>query len=170
MGVTITDGASNVVVDFNSFRNIGYYTWDIEPNGATVGGVLAGGEHVRFSDNSIGTKPYGDYPTDKTQATGYVLVVTDASGGGPAIDIEASRNNLLDTTMGVFKVGVFGSSARQNFRINDNTAATRAVGPVMSFSSVSGLTVTGNTQPLSSGSLASTSGCSSVNVSGNVTN
>ena len=65
--------------------------------------------------------------------------------------------------MGVFKIGVFGSSARQNFRINDNTAATRAAGPVMDFSSVSGLTVTGNTQPLSSGSLASTSGCSSVN-------
>ena len=40
----------------------------------------------------------------------------------------------------------------------------------MSFYEVNGLTVTGNTQPLSSGSLVSSGGCTSVNVSGNVTN
>jgi hypothetical protein len=169
MGVTITDGASNLVVDYNSFRNIGYYTWDIEPNGATVGGRLAGGEHVRFSDNSIGTKPYGDYPTDKTQADGYVFVVTNASGDGPAVDIELSRNTMLDTTLGAFKVGVFGSAARQNIRVLDNTSVDRSAGPVMTFSSVSGLTVTGNKQPLSSGSLVSSPGCTSVTISGNVT-
>ena len=55
MGVAITDGGSNVVVDFNTFQRIGYYTWDLEPNGATVGGRLAGAEHVRFSDNRIET-------------------------------------------------------------------------------------------------------------------
>ncbi len=64
MGVTITDGASNVVVDFNTFRHIGYYTWDIEPNGAHRRRPARRWRHVQFSDNVIGTKPYGDYPTD----------------------------------------------------------------------------------------------------------
>ena len=61
-----------------------------------------------FTDNTIGTKPYGDYPTDPSQADGYVFVVTGASGDGPAVDIELSRNVMTDTTLGAFKVGVFG--------------------------------------------------------------
>ncbi len=88
MGVTITDGATNVVVDFNSFRRIGYYTWDIEPNGATVGGQprrrrarpVLGQQH---RDEALRRLPDRPDPGD-----GYVFVVTDASGGGPAVDIE----------------------------------------------------------------------------------
>ena len=129
MGVTITDGASNVIIDFNTFRRIGYYTWDIEPNGATVGGQLAGGEHVRFSDNTIGTKPYGDYPTDPSQADGYVFVVTNASGDGPAVDIELSRNVMTDTTLGAFKVGVFGGGTRRTSASSATPAPSVPRGP-----------------------------------------
>ena len=69
--------------------------------------------------------------------------------------------------MGTLKIGVFNNGgARQNISIIDNTAAAPRQGPVMSFNGVSGLTVTGNRQKLSRGSLATTSGCSSVTMSG----
>ena len=129
----------------------------------------AGAQHVKFTDNTIGTKPYGDYPTDRTQADGYLFAATGSSGGGPAVDIEISRNTMTDTTMGVLKIGVFNNGgARQDIRVLNNTASATAGGPTMSFSGTNGVTVTGNRQRLSSGSLVSTSGCSNVLVSGNI--
>ena len=171
MGLAITDGATNVSFDHNTLSRIAYYTFDVEPNGYTFNGQAAGAVGVKFTDNTIGTKPYGDYPTDRTQADGYLFAATGTSGGGPAVDIEIARNTMTDPTMGALKIGVFNNGgARQNIRVVDNTAAATAAGPVMSFNGVSGLTITGNRQKLSSGSLASTSGCSGGVMSGNITN
>jgi hypothetical protein len=171
MGLAITDGATNVQFDHNTLSHIAYYTFDVEPNGYTFNGQPAGAVGVQFTDNTIGIKPYGDYPTDRTQADGYLFAATGSSGGGPAVNIQIARNIMTDPTMGTLKIGVFNNGgARQNISVVDNTAAATAAGPVMSFTGVSGLTVTGNRQKLSSGSLATTSGCTSVTMSGNVTN
>jgi hypothetical protein len=149
MGVTITDGARSVVIDFNTISEIGYYTFDIEPNGATVEGIAAGALDVRYSDNAIGTKPYGDNPTDGTQATGYVLVATDASGGGPANRIQFLRNTMSDQPMRVLFVS--GMNA-QDVAVQNNTAVTNfvtsgAVPKCVQLTNVANVVVTNNTQP-----------------------
>ena len=94
MGLAITDGATNVSFDHNTLSHIAYYTFDVEPNGYTFNGQAAGAVGVQFTDNTIGTKPYGDYPTDPTQADGYLFAATGSSGGGPAVDITVARNTM----------------------------------------------------------------------------
>ncbi len=51
MGVSITDGARNVVVEHNDLDQIALYVFDIEPNGLVFDGVPAGAEHVRYTNN-----------------------------------------------------------------------------------------------------------------------
>jgi hypothetical protein len=158
MGVALTDGARNVVVAGCVLDKIAMYPFDLEPNGLVRDGVLLGAEHVRFSDNTIGT-----YTID----TSWAPLVFTGTGNGHQRNIEFSRNTV---TGGPLRVGVWNvaGSLRADFRVLDNRSSSRIAGPAMDFSGVAGLTVTGNTQPLSSGAIASTSGCSSVTISGNL--
>jgi hypothetical protein len=56
-----------------------------------------------------------------------------------------------------------GGTARMlNIAFTGNTAQSRGYGPVLVFAHIDGLTVTGNTQPLASGSLLSITGCTGV--------
>ena len=168
--VVVTDGVSNAVVDYNTIQRVGYYTFNIEPNAALVGGRLAGGEHIRFSDNTIGTKPFGAFPLDPTQAYGYLFAVTGSSGGGPADDIEVSRNTMTDPIWGSLRIGVFNNGGlRRNIRVMDNQGVWRVLGPTMTFNGVNTLRVTGNRQPLLGGILATVNGCTGVTMSGNTT-
>jgi hypothetical protein len=158
-GVSITDGGNNVLIQNNTFRDIGYYTFDIEPNGYGVG--AAG---VDFVDNVIG--PNG-YAYIHNVVHGFVMAITGSSGGGPAIDIDFSRNTLLGQP---FRVGVYNNGgARQLIRVADNHSDTRSTGqvelPLLFFGGVSGLTVTNNIG--FSNAEVSTSGSSSVVISGN---
>lgn len=166
MGIAITDGGRELVFDFNTFTLIGYYTWDIEPNGATVEGIAAGALNCRFSDNAIGTKPYGDYPDDGDQALGYLIASTGASGGGPAKGIQVLRNTMTD---GAMRIGIFsGSMTNADWTITGNVGEGTFVpdgdiSHVIDATNVSGLTVTGNTQLCTPDSaFISTSGCTSV--------
>jgi hypothetical protein len=166
MGVALTDGASNTTIDHNIFRRIGYYTWDIEPNGHVWNGVAAGAVHASFSNNLLGPQPYSTGASG--QATGHVFVATGTSGGGPADDIVVSGNTISGRPI---DVGVYNNGGlRRNIRVMNNTSNDMVSGPVMSFGGVDTLQVTGNTQPLSGSSLVSTSGCTSVTISGNITN
>ena len=166
MGITITDGASNTVFDFNTFRRIGYYTFDIEPNGHVWNGVAAGAVNARFSDNLLGPQPYSNGGSG--QPTGHLFVVTGSSGGGPADGIEVSRNTVSGRPV---DIGVYNNGGlRRNIRVVNNWSDTRVGGPVMTFAGVDTLAVTGNTQPLSSSSLVSTSSCTSVTILNNLTN
>ncbi|MFL5755227.1 MAG: hypothetical protein ACJ77N_02925 [Chloroflexota bacterium] len=164
MGVAVTDGLSNTVIDHSTFRHIAYYTLDFEANGHVFSGVAAGAVHVRFSDNTLGSQPYS--AGGSGQPTGHLFVVTGTSGGGPADDIEVSRNSVSGRAV---DVGVYNNGGlRRNIRVVDNHSDTRVGGPVMSFSGVDTVRVTGNTQPLSNTTLVSTSGCTSVTISANV--
>lgn len=144
MGISITDGARNVDIERNRFDAIAKYVFDIEPNGHVFDGVPAGADHVRFSDNVIGT-----YGLDSAM-TAWLMAGT---GVGPETNVEFSRNVV---TGGALRIGVWnvGGSVRANFSITDNVGMTTVSGPVMFFEGVSGLTVSGNTQPRSRGPLA----------------
>jgi hypothetical protein len=96
MGVAITDGVSHLTYTGNTLRGQGYYCMDVEPNGATVAGRLAGLEDAEFSNNVCGPKPYGDYPADTTQADGFAWVATNASGGGTCNRINVFGNSVTD--------------------------------------------------------------------------
>ena len=51
---------------------------------------------------------------------------------------------------------------RSGFVITDNVGQTAAKGPLMTFTKTDGVTVTGNSQPLTSGELATFSGSTNV--------
>ncbi len=166
-GISITDGASNIVMDYDTFRRIAYYTFNIEPNGVSVNGSLGGAKNVRFSDNTLGTQPFGTGQGD--QPVGHVFVVTGSSGGGPADGITIARNTISGKP---FDIGVYNNGGlRRNIKVTGNKSDTSATGPIMFFSGVSTLVVTGNTQPLNgtATNLATCSGCTDVTISGNAT-
>ena len=158
MGVALTDGARNVVVSGCVLDQIAMYAFDIEPNGVVMSGALLGADNVRFSDNTIGR-----YTID----TSWAPLLFTGTGNGPQRNIEFSRNTV---TGGPLRIGVWNvaGSLRSDFRILDNRSSSRIAGPAMDFSGVAGLTVTGNTQPLSGGALATTSGCTNVTMTGNL--
>jgi len=159
MGVAVTDGARNVVIFGCVLDQIALYVFDIEPNGHVFEGVAAGAENVRFSDNTVGT-----YGID-SDLTPWLFAGT---GDGPQRNVEFSRNVVAG---GALRIGVWNvaGSGRSEFRIVDNRSAVPAAGHTMEFSGVDTLAVTGNTQPLSSGSLVSTSSCTNVVISDNIT-
>ncbi len=161
-GVSITDGGDHVVIAGNVFRRIGYYTFDIEPNGHTELG-LPGAVNVDFVDNALGPQAYAYNPT----VHGFVFAVTGSSGGGPAIDIDVSRNVLSGQP---FRVGVYDNGgARQNIRVTYNRTDTRNTGQVMTpllfFGGVAGLAVMNNVG--FTNAEVSTPGSTSVSLSGN---
>ena len=143
MGVSVTDGGRDVTVDHNEFDKIALYVLDLEPNGVAFDGVPAGADRVRFSDNVIGT--YGVSPL-------LASWMAAGTGKGPETNIEISRNIVNG---GALRIGAWdvGGSVRANFRIVDNWSAVTVAGPTMMFEGIDGLTVSGNTQPLSSGQL-----------------
>ena len=112
-------------------------------------------------------QPYGTGIGD--QPVGHVFVVTGSSGGGPADGVTIARNTISGRP---FDVGVYNNGGlRRNIAVTGNKSDTSAQGPIMNFSGVTTLTVTGNVQPLNgtATNLASCSGCTDVTISGNVT-
>jgi hypothetical protein len=98
-----------------------------------------------------------------------VFVVTGSSGGGPADGVTIARNTISGKP---FDIGVYNNGGvRRNIKVTGNKSDTSATGPIMFFSGVSTLVVTGNKQPLdgSSTTIAQCSGCTDVTISGNVT-
>jgi hypothetical protein len=163
-GVSITDGAKDILMDHNRFRHIAYYTFNIEPNGYVWNGVPAGARNVRFAYNVLGSQPFGTGRGN--QPVGHVFVVTGTSGGGPADAVTIDHNKIYGRA---FDIGVYNNGGlRRNIRVIANRSDTRVAGPVMSFNGVRTLVVRNNRQPLSRGSLVSASGCTDVLISGNV--
>lgn len=132
-GVTITSGR-NVTIQRVAFDKSGYVTLDIEPNLSSEGA-----SNVKFVDNTAGT--WGDSFFSALGASGSVID-----------GVTVSRNTVTGKSM---LVNVTLTTRRKNIVVTDNTSRVAAAGPVLRFAHVDGLTVTGNVQPLSSGSLAS---------------
>jgi len=149
MGVSTVD-ATHVLIEKNTFDLTAWVTLDVEPNVSTdeVGWIT-------FRNNQI-----------KRGSQDGHLGFIEANGGTGTTnvhDLTITGNNTdqkLDSN-------ITSTDRRRNVVFTNNTALTAMAGPVMTFAHVDGLTVTGNTQPLSSGSLMSVTDCTNAVTSPN---
>jgi hypothetical protein len=137
--VTVTMG-QNVTAENNVFDVSGYCVWDVESNYSS--------EHSSnfiFRNNTAGSwsNAFGAaVGTAGSQVSGVTITGNKVTGGSLLTIINLAR--------------------RQNVTFTNNTSSVTARGPVLQFAHIDGLTVTGNTQPLSSGQLASITDCTNV--------
>jgi hypothetical protein len=154
-GIALT-AATNALIERNRFDTLGLHVLDIEPDWAYQ--VVEG---ITFSANNAGS--YGHTET-------YVGFFFASNGADEAIvrDVTVTGNIVTgnpragyDGTPRGLNTSV-SRSRHQGIAFTDNTTTLEAVGPVLSFADVDGLTITGNRQPLLSGSLVELSNCTGV--------
>ena len=160
-GVGIIAGKHIDIVN-NVFDKIGFMIVDIEPNA----------DHEGATDVLIRNNTIGAYGLTST----WVAQLLEAGGASGSIvrDVTVTGNTVEGNKAGYdgrvygLDIKVLGDRGpRSNFTVTNNTASSPGrKGPVMNFTKVKGVTVTGNTQPLSSGELASFSGSSEVTYDG----
>ena len=133
---------NHVEFDHNTLGHMGYMPFDVEPNRASQPSSF-----VSIHDN----------------ATGYwsnAFFAVDGSNTGAALhDISVVNNTSTGKSL---RTIVTGPGRKQNIVMTGNRSTVSASGPVLSFAQVDGLTVTGNSQPLSSGALVSATSCTGV--------
>ena len=139
------------------FDEIGFMVVDIEP-----GVSHEGASDVIIRDNTVGTYGLTDalvpWLLEAAGAAGSVVRDVTVTGN----TVAGNRDGYSGAVLGL-NIKVIGEDkVRAGFTVTDNTARSTASGPVMYFSQVDGVTVTGNVQPLSSGPLASFPGSTSV--------
>ena len=135
-GVTVTAG-KNVTVERVAFEKSGYCTFDIEPNVNTEGAA-----NILIVDNTAGT--FGqDF-----------AAVEGSHTGAPINGIAFNGNTISGGTLRTI-IDNGGTSRMRNIVFTNNTSTVAGVGPILIFAHIDDLTVTGNVQPLISGSLAS---------------
>ena len=156
-GVGIIAGR-NLRIERNVFDQIGFMIVDIEPNDSS-----GGASDVLVADNTIGS--YG--LTD--QYVAHVLAAGGPKTGAAVRNVTVTRNTVAGNRAGYngavlgLNVRILGDRGpRSGFTVTNNVAQMTAKGPLMSFTKVSGVTVTGNSQPLSSGELATFPGSTNV--------
>jgi Right handed beta helix region len=149
MGVAIIAG-SHVIVKGVTFERIAISVFDIEPYMAD-----GGASDVQLTDNVI--DGYGASPT----YTGWVLEGSAFDMTTTIVhDITLARNRIIDgATKSANTVTTAGLAIKlrtQRWRqitVSDNVSTVSGNGPAMYFEHINGLTVSGNSQPLSSGTL-----------------
>ena len=143
------------------FDEIGFMVVDIEPGGSNEGAT-----DVVIRDNTVGsyglTDSWVSWLLEAGGANG--SVVRDVTVTGNTVEGNPNGYNGAMTGLHIAIKGEKGP--RSNFTVTNNTAKSRAGGPVMYFNNVDGVTVTGNVQPLSSGEMAAFSGSSEVTYDG----
>jgi hypothetical protein len=160
MGVAIA-AANNVTIQRVAFSRIGISVLDIEPymyNG--------GGTNVALVDNTIsGFASSPTYTGWLFESSAYNMTTTIVH------DITVARNRItLGGTNSANTSNPAGltikarTSRWRNFSIVDNVSTASGGGPTMYFEHADGVTVTGNTQAISSGTLVWTSDCTSLNI------
>jgi hypothetical protein len=136
-GVAIISG-SNVLVERNAFDRSGYCTFDIEPNSSRQGASA-----VTFRGNTAGT--WHNAFVCAVGAAGRTVEGVTISGNavsGGTLHTIIGDNRHVDTTR------------TRNVVFTNNSSAVQGSGPLLLFSYIDGLTVTGNVQPLTSGPLS----------------
>jgi hypothetical protein len=151
MGIAIV-AARHVIVERCSFSTIAYQVFDLEPNRQSP---AEGASYVTIRNNTI-HGPLKEY-------------LVGADGWGPIDHLTVTGNTVVGGTLRVTVRPLAGSGYRRaEIAITNNTATASESGPLMYFNANDGLTVTGNSQPMSSGSLTSVSNSTAVHISGNV--
>ena len=158
--------AKDVRIVNNRFDQIGFMVVDIEPGAAD-----AGADGVVFRGNDVGTYGLTDYDNSW-------LLAACGKAGADVRDVTVRDNTVEGNRIGwsgnitrpwrALSLWVCGDNApRANFVVTGNVAQNAVSGPAMIFTSVNGVTVTGNQQPLSSGrELAQFGGSSNVTYDG----
>jgi Right handed beta helix region len=146
-GVAITAGA-HVTIERVTFDRLSRHVLDIEPFVASGGGT-----NITFRDNTITS-----YGSSRVDVNTWYLFAASGSPGSLIRDVTVTDNTVTGGTLSS-NVKV---DRRQNIVFTNNTSSMSATGPVLVFEDVDGITVTGNHEPLLSGSLASFSGCTGV--------
>lgn len=150
-GVSVVAG-QRVTVDTTILTAIALMTFDMEPNGAT-----GGAKNVDIVSNTLGTGP-------RQQALGIV-------GGGTVSDITFSSNTLTSKALTVWVQADQDGGRRTDIAVQNNTSDTAlAAGYAIDATGVDGLTVTGNTQPITgTAAFRHTVDCTATTFSGNIT-
>ncbi|MBA3235158.1 MAG: hypothetical protein H0T59_04065 [Chloroflexi bacterium] len=160
MGVAIA-GASHVTISRVTFDRIAFSVLDIEPYMANGGAT-----YVAFTDNII--NGYGASPTYTPwvfEGSAYGMtttIVSDISIARNKINIGPTKSINTGTTAGLtIKARI---SRWKNISVVDNVSTVSGAGPTMYFEHADGITVSGNIQALTSGSLVWTSDTTGVSI------
>ena len=154
-GVAIT-AASHVTIERVTFDKLGIHVLDIEPDSAPGGGAF-----ITFRSNTVGTYALSSL------YTGYFFAA-DGAPGSKVHDIAITGNTVAGNPHAGYDGSPRGLNAtvelarRESIVFTDNTATVAVTGPALRFLSVDGAIVTGNTQPMLSGSFAKFTDCTGV--------
>lgn len=162
--------ARNTLIQRVTFDEIGFMVVDIEPNRAAEGAI-----DTVIRNNTVGT--YGL----TNRFVSWFVAASAGARGASVQDVTISGNAVSGvaragydgTALGISVIIDGGTGPRSGIVIRDNTS-TRTVSRTMHGAPIlirnaSGVTVTGNRQPMSSGTFAQISGSSNVTNSGNDT-
>lgn len=147
-GVSLT-ASSGVQVYTNAFDTIGFITVDVEPNIGPGWGT----DNTSITNNTIGT---------------YRLYALGVIENAPNNGVVFTGNKVTGSKglrIGVISLGTLVRA--KSVTIQNNTAVSAQAPPAIEANNVDGLTVTGNTIPMSGGTMAIVSNSTQVNVSGN---
>ena len=148
-GVTICEGDS-ILIENNQFDHMGYFILDLEPNGRMENNQLVESiTNITFRNNTAGT--WGG-----TIGGGLVAVGCGANFkeiGNITITGNTMTGSSYSTLCSYFNMKQY--KRLYNIVFTNNKASQSAAGPAWVFKTIDGLTITGNNQPLSSGSLFS---------------
>lgn len=160
-GVSIIAG-SRVRIMNDVFDQIGMHAIDLEPNMGVEGAsdVVVSGNHFRS---------YGlDADWDS-----WLLAACGPDTGAVIKDVTVTGNTVEGNIQGwsgkmkALNLRICGDRGpRSGFTVTDNVAGSTVAGPAMIFTQVAGVTVRGNTQPLSTGTLATFPGSTGVTYDG----
>jgi len=148
--------ATNLIVEHCNFDLIGQHVFDIEPDVAAQLNA-----YITFRNNVIGRYGYN------STYTSYFLAA-DGAAGSTLHDLTVTGNTVVGNPAQGNGYGPVGLNTtievarRSNVIFTGNSTTQSVPGPALLFAHVDGLTITGNTQPLSSGSLASITDCTGV--------
>jgi hypothetical protein len=155
-GVTVNAGR-NVTVERVRFDQIALHLLDIEPDHSYEGAA-----NVKLINNTVNvyglTSRYTSWFVAAEGAAGSVVdgLTIDGNsiiGGRPAWSPGGTYAGLATTIR---------QTGRQNVVFTNNTTTVPSIGPVLYFANIDGLTITGNVQPLTSGTLTSITACTGV--------
>jgi hypothetical protein len=125
---------------------IGYIAFDVEPNT----GAGNGSSRVVFDSNRIGS---------------YYMKAYTVIGNAPVSDQKFTNNTVVGQGL---KIGVIDRSHRpQRLTITGNSSDTPTAPAAMNLDGIDGATVSSNTVPMTSGTMAQVGSSCNVNVSGN---
>ena len=160
MGVAIA-AANDVMVERIRFSDIGMFVLDIEPYD-----VRGGATRVTFRANTV--ERYGLSPL-QTQW----FVAAEGVPGSLVEGLTVTGNRVLagaprspNTATEAGLATTIRVARRRQIVFTDNTTTVEGRGPALFFAHIDGLTVSGNVQPLTHGSIASFVDCEAVNLNG----